>query len=404
MKKVILSDLVKSLESGSRPKGGVSEKGIPSLGGEHVSKDGNYKFEKVKYIPEVFYQSLKKGIIKSEDILIVKDGATTGRVAFIDEFFPFKKAAVNEHLFKLSVDKEKVIPKYIYYYLLSGKGNSELMKDFRGATVGGISKKFIDFVKVPLPNKDIQLRVVNVLDKSRNLVNKRKAQIEALDQLTQSVFLEMFGDVRINAKNFPEAKLKEVISKISTGKSLAGNESSQYKVLKTSAVSFKFFKPNEVKNLPRDYVPPKNHLVNKADVLVSRMNTSELVGAAGYVFDEIENVALPDRIWKLHYNEKINPIYLWYYINQPSFRNKVSDIATGTSGSMKNIAQKKYLDIDIVLPPIEIQKQFGEILIKFENMKRQMNKSLIEIEKTFNSIIQRAFKGKLFTEEKLPTA
>ncbi|MFZ2464697.1 MAG: restriction endonuclease subunit S, partial [Caldibacillus thermoamylovorans] len=211
MKKVALNDLLIKLESGSRPRGGVVEKGIPSLGGQHISSDGTYALEDLKFISEEYFYSIKKGIIEKDDILIVKDGATTGKIAFIDENYPFKKSAINEHLFKLRVDSNKVIPKYVYYYLLSKKGNHELMKDFRGATVGGITRNFVRFVNVPLPeNKETQLKIVYILDISKNLIEKRKAQIEALDQLTQSVFLEMFGDPKLNKKNWKKQKLNDV--------------------------------------------------------------------------------------------------------------------------------------------------------------------------------------------------
>ena len=71
------------------------------------------------------------------------------------------------------------------------------------------------------------------------------------------------------------------------------------------------------------------------------MNTSELVGAVSYVFDSVKNLTIPDRIWKLILDkEQVNPIYLWYVLNESTFRKHVTNIATGTSGSMKNISQK----------------------------------------------------------------
>lgn len=293
-------------------------------------------------------------------------------------------------------DRTKLLTKFLFYVLRAKKREIENMGT--GSTFKAISKMDLANIKIPVPNIDIQNKIVTMLDKAQELIEKRKAQIEALDQLTQSVFLEMFGDIRINSKKYKQVKLNEVITKITTGKSLAGEGISEYKVLKTSAVSYKFFKQNEVKYLPQDYVPPVSHIVNKGDVLVSRMNTSELVGAAAYVFDEIKNIALPDRIWKLHYSRKINPIFLWYFINQSYFRDKVTDIATGTSGSMKNISQKKYLNLSILLPDISLQNKFAEFVYKIQIEKDKMDKGLIELNNIFNSLMQHTFNGKLFPE------
>jgi type I restriction enzyme, S subunit len=349
-----------------------------------------------EFITELGLKESSAKLFPKGTVLIAMYGATIGNCSILAI-----NAATNQACAAFK-PTEKILPEFLYYYLISIK--KRLISLGVGGAQPNISLSILKDIEIPLVSLDKQKKIVMILNKSQELINKRNAQLEALDQLTQSVFFDMFGDIRLNTKNFIETTLNEVVSNISTGKSLAGNEISQYKVLKTGAVSFKVFNPHEVKYLPIDYVPPKNHLINMGDVLVSRMNTTELVGAAGYVFDEIEDVALPDRIWKLHYNEKVNPIYLWYYINQPSFRRKVSDIATGTSGSMKNISQIKYLNIDIILPPIEVQNQFGNLVIEFRYMKKQMNDSLIQIENAFRSITQRAFKRELFNLEKIPNA
>ena len=98
-----LEKLISSLESGNRPKGGVKkyESGIPSIGGEHLDNKGGFNFTKIKFVPNKFYEKLSKGIIQENDILIVKDGATTGKISFVDNNFPFKQACVNEHVFIL---------------------------------------------------------------------------------------------------------------------------------------------------------------------------------------------------------------------------------------------------------------------------------------------------------------
>ena len=136
-KRMQLSEFI-TLESGSRPKGGVRGilEGIPSLGGEHLNADGGFNFEKIKYIPEAFFESLNKGQIYPNDIIVVKDGATTGKTSFVGNDFPYKDAAINEHLFIVRVDPKVASPKFVFYYLFSRNGQKQILSDFRGATVG----------------------------------------------------------------------------------------------------------------------------------------------------------------------------------------------------------------------------------------------------------------------------
>ena len=94
------------LITGSRPKGGAIEEGIPSLGGEHITEDGRIIFteQNAKYIPDKFFKLMPKGKVEVNDILINKDGANTGKVAILKvKFHPH--IAINEHLFILRSKK-----------------------------------------------------------------------------------------------------------------------------------------------------------------------------------------------------------------------------------------------------------------------------------------------------------
>lgn len=144
-----LSEYLDSLETGKRPTGGAVESGVPSLGGEHLNADGTFKLDSMKYVPEDFFRTIRKGLIQQDDILVVKDGATTGKTAYVAESFPFKEAAINEHLFLLRANPEKAYSKFLYYLLRSKHGNAQILLDFRGAAQGGITKGFVERVLVP---------------------------------------------------------------------------------------------------------------------------------------------------------------------------------------------------------------------------------------------------------------
>ena len=177
-----------TLQSGIRPKGGVGGilDGIPSLGGEHLNTNGGFILDKIKYIPEEFFHEMNKGQISSNDIILVKDGATTGKISFVDDDFPYKNAVVNEHLFIVRVDPKMAIAKYVFYYLYSIDGQEQILLDLRGATVGGISRDFPKIVDVPMPSTEKQTQIANFLDRKTEkideLIRIKERKIELLQE------------------------------------------------------------------------------------------------------------------------------------------------------------------------------------------------------------------------------
>ncbi|MBW2644215.1 MAG: restriction endonuclease subunit S [Deltaproteobacteria bacterium] len=200
MKKILLSNIISSLESGSRPKGGVSTTSgdIPSLGAEHLNDQGGFNFTNLKLIPHNFYKSLKKGRLKPNDILIVKDGATTGKVSFVNEHFPHTDAAINEHLFRVEIDKRKADPSFVFRFLNSGLGQHQILKDFRGATVGGISRGFIEKVDIPYPSITEQKRIAAILDKADAIRRRRQQAIQLSDELLKRGGKKFVSEMFVN--------------------------------------------------------------------------------------------------------------------------------------------------------------------------------------------------------------
>ncbi|QKQ73964.1 restriction endonuclease subunit S [Nostoc sp. TCL240-02] len=158
---VTLEDILISLETGKRPKGGVQgiTDGIPSIGGEHLNSDGSFNFSSIKYVSADFAHQMSKGVISSEDILIVKDGATTSKTSYIGKDFPYKYAVINEHVFIVRVSN-LINKKWIFYNLWAESGRQQILLDFRGAAQGGISSKFVQKVLVLIPPINEQNRIV----------------------------------------------------------------------------------------------------------------------------------------------------------------------------------------------------------------------------------------------------
>jgi restriction endonuclease S subunit len=207
---VSLTDVAATIETGKRPKGGAVDAGIPSLGGEHVSGDGSVNCDVATFVPEPFFRDLKKGVLADGDILIVKDGATTGRTGFLCLPSSQFQAAANEHVFIVRTDESRCMQSYAYHLLRSAVGNRMVLSDFRGAAQGGISRGFADRVVFPLPPLNEQRRIVGLLDRAAEIRRRANAARGRARAIIPALFLDTFGDPATNPKGWRSVELDDL--------------------------------------------------------------------------------------------------------------------------------------------------------------------------------------------------
>jgi len=151
-----LGEVLESIESGSRPKGGIdpNERGIPSIGAENVLGLGRYNFGKEKYVTEYFYESMRKGEIKSGDVLLYKDGAKLGRKSMFKDGFPHEVCCINEHVFILRTNS-KCSQNYLYFYLDRPDITEEIINLNANAAQPGINQAGVKSLPILLPPKNL---------------------------------------------------------------------------------------------------------------------------------------------------------------------------------------------------------------------------------------------------------
>jgi len=298
---------------------------------------------------------------------------------------------------------KNIHPEYLRHFLLSNEFHSQFMMSVAG--VGGSLLRArpgaAADIEVPFPPMEEQRRIAAILDKADALRRKRRTALQKLDSLTQSIFLDMFGDPVANDFSFPVVSVSNFVSQFETGKSIAPNEdedaASPFRVLKVSAVTSHDYRPEESKPIPEGYLPPESHFVRSGDLLFSRANTSNLIGATAYVAHAEKNRLLPDKIWRFIWRDaaKIEPLFVWFLFRQPSIRRAIAQLATGTSGSMKNISQEKVLGIRVGLPSLAKQKRFAGAVSLWMQSREKMCCSMTMSDENFASLQHRAFRGEL---------
>lgn len=152
---VKMKDFGYSLESGSRPKGGIDASlidGIPSLGAEAIGKLGEFDYSRIKYVPAEFYKKMKRGHVCDNDILLYKDGAYIGKVTLFMDEFPFKEYSINEHVFIVR-SNNPIYQYYLYFTLKLPQYFTQMQNLNRNAAQPGLTGKDIDLLKLYLPDE-----------------------------------------------------------------------------------------------------------------------------------------------------------------------------------------------------------------------------------------------------------
>lgn len=173
--------------------------------------------------------------------------------------------------------------------------------------------------------------------------------------------------------------------------------SNEFGILKTSSISRGNFNPTEHKAILAEEEKRANTNPKKDTILFSRMNTPQLVGESGYVGIDYPSLFLPDRLWMLEVKDKERTSVKWlsYILISQSIRKKITDVATGTSGSMKNISKPNLLAIQIPLPPTVEQHKIASILSSIDKTIEEKQYKLEQTKSLKKSLMQNLLTGKV---------
>ncbi len=191
-----LGDILKSIESGSRPKGGIDptlKEGIPSIGAENINGLGVYDFSKTKFITHDFFKSMNRGVINDYDVLVYKDGAYVGRKGMFAKAFPYDICTVNEHVFILRTNDRA--NQFFLYFLLQQDVLAQLNTNTAQPGLNQDSMKSLEIIIPPI-------EIINRFEENiKTLIDKiffNCNQIRSLSQLRDTLLPKlMSGEVRV---------------------------------------------------------------------------------------------------------------------------------------------------------------------------------------------------------------
>ena len=338
-------------------------------------------------------ENVKKYELKQNDLLISLTG-NVGRTALLEK--KFLPAALNQRVSCVRLkEPDKVLKTYLFHLLNSDYFEQQCMKAAEGVAQKNLSPKWLFEYKIPIYSIERQKEISNTLDKIDLLIILRKQQLAKLDELVKARFVEMFGNPSNNSLGFPYEPLSNCLLSIENGKSfVCSNDMRQEEnpaILKLSAVTYGVYQQDENKAILDSSMFVKSAEVHKGDLLFTRKNTPGLVGMCAYVNDTAPNLMMPDLIFRLNTNEKINKIFLWKLINHEFFRGKIQNIATGSAKSMSNISKERLEKLAIILPPLHLQNDFAALVERVDQQKQPVQQSLEKLELMKKALMQEYF-------------
>lgn len=368
-------------------------KGIPIIQSKNITS-GYLDLDDVRYLDIDDYEKYKDKYNPNKGDILLCNIGTIGTSLVLKQDSKF---LIAWNLFKLKIDTERFNPKYIKYYLDKLKLINYFDKLLTGGTVKFINKTKMGQIRIPICDIRKQDKIVSVLDKAQELIDKRKEQIEALDELVKSQFIEMFGDPFNDEKGFGTNKLGEV-----TG---VNPKKAEIKDLdKELLVSF----------VPMDRVGEKgefNPEVSKSigevysgftyfrenDVLFAKITPCMENGKGAVAVNLSNGIGFGSTEFHVlrPLREKSNSYWIYHLTTLIEFRRLAERKMTGSAGQ-KRVPTDFLNNIQVVVPPIELQNQFADFVKQVDKLKFEMEKSLKELEDNFNSLMQKAFKGELF--------
>ena len=293
-------------------------------------------------------------------------------------------------------------PHFLRYFLLSSEFHGHFMRTVSG--VGGSLNRAqpvrVKSIRVAVPPLDEQRRIVEILEDHLSHLDAaadyESAALRRLSALRRSALDAHFGT------RGEGVRLDDLIVEITAGKSFGSSASpaapDEWGIIKVSAMTWGEFDPTQNKAVPATSVDTR-YEIKAGDLLVSRANTSEYVGASVLVGDTRPRLLLSDKSLRITPKPSVRTEWLWRALQSPSARRQISSLATGTKDSMRNISQGSLRSV--VLPTADAAEQsrslaaYEEVEVGQQRLASQLELQSKRLLALRRAVLAAAFEGKL---------
>ncbi|MER6574151.1 restriction endonuclease subunit S [Nonomuraea sp. NPDC001023] len=299
--------------------------------------------------------------------------------------------AINQDM-KALICSDAVIPDYLARFIKGSSGR--ILTWVRATTADNFPIDNLKNLFIPLPPLSEQRRIADILDRADALRAERRKAIALLDDLAQSIFIEMFGDPVLNPYGWPIRTVGDLIDSAKYGTSEKAVESGDLPVLRMGNVTA----TGEVDLRDLKYMPDSSvderYLVRHGDILFNRTNSADLVGKTA-IYRGTAPLAYAGYLVRVRTNPNNHPEYLAAFMNTAYIKRVLRNMCKSIIG-MANINARELQTIRIAEPPLDLQNAFAERIASVNALKAVHRMHLAGLDALFESLQQRAFRGDLW--------
>jgi type I restriction enzyme S subunit len=292
--------------------------------------------------------------------------------------------------------------RFLFWFLRAERRN--LVQAGKGATQKNISQTVLRAWPLPLPPLNEQRRIVAAIE-------EHLSRLDAAD-VSLAVALKRLSALQRHARSNAVARgevraIGDLLEHIEAGKSFRCHgrraDPGEWGVIKVSAMTWGAFDEEENKAvISEEHVDPRWE-IRVGDLLLSRANTTELVGATVLVGSTRPRLLLSDKSMRLHAPDTVNKAWLQIALSSPESRRQMSAVATGTKDSMRNISQEKVKAVRLRVPPLEEQRrivaEIEERLGAIDALRAAIERAQRKGAALRRLILERAFRGELVPQD-----
>lgn len=392
-------DVFPFIKNGANIKQDENAGGIPITRIETLA-GGEFNTSRLGYANIFDISPYYEYVLNSGDILMshINSPAYLGRAVVFEDKYDIVIHGMN--LLRLKANKELIDSRYAVY-LFSGNIFKEHIRKITKKSVNQASFSINDLKKIELqlPSIENQVIIAEKLDKLKMLIKKKNRLILFLDEIIKSRFVEMFGDPVINNKKWTSMNLQEISIKITSGNTPQGGS----RVYINHGVLF--IRSQNVWNNRLDlddvvYISEslnekmKETRLRRNDLLITktgRFNTenSSLGRCALYTGPDFQ-ANINGHVYLVRLKSEYNPNFILSILTSETYKNLIRTVCVG--GIDKRQLNKSHIELfPIIIPPIELQNQYVQFLLKINKLKSDVQKSIDETQLLMDSLMQEYF-------------
>ena len=290
-------------------------------------------------------------------------------------------------------DNGGIFDKRFLYYYLSSKTTYQKFKQMAvGGVVNNLNSDMVRQVDIPIPTIKEQTKVADLLDQVNSIIEKRKQQLLAFNDLIKARFVEMFGDPENNSHGWKKLPLSDIITNANNGMARRGNDSEGSIVMRLVELQDGFIDYSSPNRIILTDAEKKRYLLVEKDFLFARVNGNPAnVGRCAEFHDIGEPVFHNDHIIRVHFDESILDGTFASALINSAYGKRQLRAQIKTSAGQYTISQDGIGAIVAIVPPIELQILFAAFASEVDKLKEVVKKSLEETQLLFDSLMQKYF-------------